>query len=77
MDELIKDIPLRLAHTHQKPGFALATTPHPGSRDRANTAIFSLISGVLLGPLPYANEGAWSCCASRPLAGRARTWAFP
>ncbi|MBX7185063.1 MAG: ABC transporter permease [Vicinamibacteria bacterium] len=72
MDELIKDIRYGWRTLMKSPGFALATTLTLGLGIGANTAIFSLISGVLLKPLPYANEERLVLLRqSAPLSGRA------
>jgi len=72
MDELAKDIRYGVRTLVRSPGFALATILTLGLGIGANTAIFSLISGVLLKPLPYANEERLVLLRqSAPLAGRA------
>lgn len=72
MDELIKDIRYGIRTLLKSPGFALVTMVTVGLGIGANTAIFSLISGVLLKPLPYANEDRLVLLRQQaPLAGRA------
>ena len=72
MDELVKDIRYGARTLIKSPGFALATILTLGLGIGANTAIFSLIRGVLLKPLPYANADRLVLVRqSAPLAGRA------
>ena len=75
MDELVKDIRYGIRTLVKSPGFALVTVLTLGLGIGANTAIFSLISGVSLKPLPYANADRLVLVrqsapgASRPNAG--------
>src|SRR5436189_3903840 len=74
MDELSRDIRYGIRTLIKSPGFALVTILTLGLGIGANTAIFSLISGVLLKPLPYANEDRLVLLRqSAPLAGRANS----
>ena len=74
MDELGKDIRYGLRTLVKAPGFALITILTLGLGIGANTAIFSLISGVLLKPLPWANADRLVLLRqSAPLAGRTNT----
>ena len=74
MDELVKDIRYGIRTLVKSPGFALVTILTLGLGIGANTAIFSLISGVLLKPLPYANEDRLVLVRqSAPLGGRANS----
>src|SRR5690348_2559278 len=74
MDGLAKDIRYGMRSLVRSPGFALVTILTLGLGIGANTAIFSLISGVLLKPLPYANEERLVLLRqSAPLAGRANS----
>ncbi len=72
MEALVKDIRYGIRTLMKSPGFALATVLTLGLGIGANTAIFSLISGVLLKPLPYANADRLVLVQqAAPLAGRA------
>ncbi|HRB11531.1 MAG TPA: hypothetical protein PKU70_00855, partial [Vicinamibacteria bacterium] len=72
MDALSKDIRYGIRTLVRSPGFALATIFTLGLGIGANTAIFSLIRGVLLKPLPYANADRLVLVVqSAPLSGRA------
>jgi len=49
----IQDVRLALRQLHKNPGFALAVTLTLALGVGANTAVFSLLDGFLLRPLPY------------------------
>ena len=72
MDQFSKDIRYGIRTLLRSPGFTFVTVLTLALGIGANTAIFSLISGVLLKPLPYANEDRIVLVQqSAPLAGRA------
>ncbi|MEO8358756.1 MAG: ABC transporter permease [Vicinamibacteria bacterium] len=74
MDQLLKDIRYGIRTLLKAKGFAFATIMTLGLGIGANTAIFSLISGVLLKPLPYANADRLVLVRqSAPAAGRANS----
>ncbi len=69
--ELVRDLSYALRQLRRAPGFAAAAILTLGLGIGANTAIFSVISGVLLKPLPYANGDRLVLIRqSAPLAGR-------
>jgi putative ABC transport system permease protein len=71
MDELIKDLQYGIRALTKNRAFALLAIVTLGLGIGANTAIFSVISGVLLKPLPYANGDRLVLVRqSAPLAGR-------
>ena len=50
---LMNDLRLALRQLHKNPGFALAVTSTLALGVGVNTAVFSLVNGFLLRPLPY------------------------
>jgi predicted permease len=71
MEDFVNDVRYGLRSLVKSPGFALVTILTLGLGIGANTAIFSLISGVLLKPLPYANADRLVLIQqSAPLAAR-------
>ena len=72
VDTLRQDVRFGLRTLRRSPGFAAAAIVTLGLGIGANVAIFSLIHGVLLEPLPYANSDRLLLLRqSAPLAGRA------
>jgi putative ABC transport system permease protein len=72
MDELLKDVRFGLRTLMKHRGFTLVAILTLGLGIGANTAIFSVISGVLLKPLPYGDGDRLVLVRqSAPLIGRA------
>ena len=55
LETLIRDVRYGLRSLRRSPGYALMVIATLGLGIGANTAIFSLVNGVLLRPLPYAD----------------------
>src|SRR6185436_6010585 len=71
-DELLNDLRFGLRTLFKNRGFALLAILTLGLGIGANTAIFSVIHGVLLKPLPYADSDRLVLVRqSAPLIGRA------
>ena len=57
LDTLARDVRLALRGMRRRPGFTLAVVLTLSLGIGANTAIFGVVDGVLLKPLPYPNAG--------------------
>src|SRR4029079_7544738 len=73
-DELLQDLRYGLRSLARNPGYAALAIVTLGLGIGANTAIFSVINGVLLKPLPYEHgDRLMVVRQSAPLAGQATT----
>ena len=57
MENLLRDLRASLHAVAQKPAFTIVVVSMLAVGIAANTSIFSVINGVLLGPLPYREDG--------------------
>lgn len=72
MDEMIRDVRGSVRTFAKKPGFAIIVVMTLASGIAANTAIFSVVNGVLLRALPYRQEDRivtlWGTAPARKIA---------
>ena len=66
MHEIAQDLRLAVRALARAPAFTLAVLVTLALGIGASTAIFSVIYGVLLRPLPYPKGSGWSTSRSRP-----------
>ena len=72
-DELFQDVRYGARSLLKRPGYAALAVAPPGLGIGANTAIFSVINGVPLKPLPYEHgERLAIVRQSAPLSGQAQ-----
>jgi predicted permease len=75
MDNLVKDFLYAVRGLRRQPGFAALTVLTLALGIGANTAIFSVINGVLLRPLPYPNADQLEYVTSKfPTMGFEQFW---
>ncbi len=73
-DELLQDVRYGVRSLVKRPGYAALAVATLGLGIGANTAIFSVINGVLLKPLPYEHGDRLAIVRqSAPLSGQAQT----
>lgn len=78
MDNLIKDFRYALRGLARQPGFALLTVLTLALGIGANTAIFSVVNGVLLRPLPYPKADQLEYITTKfPAIGFEQFWMSP
>jgi predicted permease len=78
MDALLRDLRHAVRHLIRTPGFAVVAVLTLALGIGANTAIFSIVNGVLLRPLPYPRPGQLMFVTSQfPQMGFEQFWVSP
>jgi hypothetical protein len=78
MDNLKKDLLYAIRGFRRQPGFFLLTVMTLALGIGANTAIFSVVNGVLLRPLPYPNSEQLEYVTTKfPSLGFEQFWVSP
>ena len=77
MENLLRDLRTSLHAVAQKPAFTVVVVSMLAVGIAANTAIFSVINGVLLGPLPYREDRLVTIWQTAPKRGVEREATSP
>ena len=77
MDAILRDLRVAFRALLRRPGFTAAVTLTLALGIGANTAIFSVVNGVLLKPLPYPNDERLMTLWTRFSSGQHETASMP
>ena len=76
LESLVADLKFTLRRLRKSPGFAVTVLLTLAIGIGANTAVFSVVDGVLLKPLPYPRFQR-ACCSLARRSGRSGAGQFP
>ena len=77
MDTIARDLRYAVRALLRQPGFTAAVVLTLALGIGANTAIFSVVNGVLLRPLPYPNDAQLMMVRTRFASGQTETASLP
>ena len=77
MDTIARDLRYAVRALLRQPGFTAAVVLTLALGIGANTAIFSVVNGVLLRPLPYPNDAQLMMLRTRFASGQTETASLP